>query len=185
VADSSHRSGGKRVLVPSLFAGLPPHWVEHNEERLRAQALLEDIPLFQEVPPHRLSDIVQVARRNSYAPGDKIVAMGELGSTLHVIRSGRVNVVRESESGEAIVLASLGPGEYFGELSLFDSGPRSATVIAAEQTETLSIGRADILQIVSRHVEVAVAFLTSLSARLRTADNLLETVSRGGRSGQG
>ena len=100
--------------------------------------------------------------------------MGDPGSTLHIIRSGRLNVLLESQGAEPLILASLGPGEFFGELALFDQGPRSATVVATEDAETFSLGRADILEIVNRYPEVALAFLASISARLRTADNRLD-----------
>jgi CRP/FNR family transcriptional regulator, cyclic AMP receptor protein len=165
----------------ALFPWFPAHRVQHSEEQMRAEELLANIPLFIEVPRFRLRAIAQVARRNSFRAGEVVFRMGELGSTLHVIRSGRMDIVRESESGDQIVLASLGPGEFFGELSLFDRGPRSATVIAAEDTRTLSLGRADILDILNRYPEVALAFLGSLCERLRTADNLLENAGRTGR----
>ena len=165
----------------ALFPWFPPHRVRRSEEQLRAEELLAGIPLFRSVPRHRLRAIAYAARRNSYAAGVTVIRMGELGSTLHVIRQGRMNVVREVEGGEPLVLATLGPGEFFGELSLFDRGPRSATVIAAEDTETLSLGRSDILDIMNRYPEVGLAFLNSLSERLRTADNLLENAGRSGR----
>jgi CRP/FNR family cyclic AMP-dependent transcriptional regulator len=161
----------------ALFPWFPAHQIAPSQQ-LRTEALIGHIPLFSEVPPHRLRAIAQIARRTSYSAGQVVFRTGELGSTLHVIRSGRMNVVREYESGEAVVLASLGPGEFFGELALFDQGPRSATVVAAEDTETISLGRTDILDLINRYPDVALAFLQSLSTRLRSADNLLENYSR-------
>jgi CRP/FNR family transcriptional regulator, cyclic AMP receptor protein len=166
------------VTHRALFPWFPAHRVRDSDEQLRAEDLLAHIPIFGDVPRNRLRAIAYVARRNEYLAGDTVIRMGELGSTLHVIRSGRMNVVRETEDGDAIILASLGPGEFFGELSLFDRGPRSATVIAAEDTKTLSLGRADILDIMNRYPEVAMTFLSSLCERLRTTDNLLENATR-------
>jgi CRP-like cAMP-binding protein len=165
----------------ALFPWFPAHRVRQSEEKARAEALLANIPLFKDVPSHRLHAIAQLAHRNTFRAGETVITMGELGSTLHVIRSGRMNVIRESAGSEPLVLASLGPGEFFGELSLFDRGPRSATVIAAEDAETLSLGRADILDILNRYPEIALAFLSSLCERLRTTDNLLENAGRAGR----
>jgi CRP-like cAMP-binding protein len=167
----------------ALFPWFPPHRVQRSEEQLRAEELLAGIPLFHSVPRHRLRAIAQVARRNAYRAGETVIKMGELGSTLHVIRRGRMNVVRDAEGAQPLVLASLGPGEFFGELSLFDRGPRSATVIAAEATDTLSLGRSDILDIINRYPEVSLAFLSSLCERLRTTDNLLENAGRSGQLG--
>jgi CRP-like cAMP-binding protein len=169
----------------ALFPWFPPHRVQRSEEQLRAEELLAGIPLFHGVPRHRLRTIAQATRRNAYEVGQTVIRMGEEGSTLHVIRRGRMNVVRDADGARPLVLASLGPGEFFGELSLFDRGPRSATVIAAADTETLSLGRSDILDIMNRYPEVALAFLSSLCQRLRTADNLLENAGRSGRLDRG
>ena len=65
--------------------------------------------------------------------------MGDPGSTLYVVESGQVNVVRDQEDGPGISLATFGPGEFFGELSIFDGERRSATVIAVEDTETVTL----------------------------------------------
>jgi CRP/FNR family transcriptional regulator/CRP/FNR family cyclic AMP-dependent transcriptional regulator len=157
-----------------LFPWFPAHEVRRSERELRAESLLGHIPLFSAVPPRRLRAIADLAHRNRFAAGETVIRMGDPGSTLHIIRSGRLNVLLESQGAEPLILASLGPGEFFGELALFDQGPRSATVVATEDAETFSLGRADILEIVNRYPEVALAFLASISARLRTADNRLD-----------
>ena len=174
--DDPHPNGDPEHRA--LFDWLPAHHVNRSEQQQRAEQLLGHIPLFSAVPPHRLRAIAQMAHRRRFSEGETVLRKGEVGSTLYVIRSGRMNVMRDTEGADAVVLASLGPGEFFGELALFDRQPRSATVIAAEETETLSLGRAEILDIIGRYPEVALAFLSSISSRLRTADNLLENFSR-------
>ncbi len=159
-----------------LFPWLPAHPIDPSREQLRAEALLSDIPLFSEVAPRRLRDIALIARRETFRAGETIVRMGEPGSTMYVLHSGRVNVVRE-RGDWAVVLASLGPGEFFGELALFDRQPRSATVVVAEDAETLSLDRTAMLRILKLYPEVAAAILSTLCARLRIADNLLENLS--------
>jgi CRP/FNR family cyclic AMP-dependent transcriptional regulator len=159
-----------------LFSWLPAHRVGSSEQQLRAESLLGQIPLFDAVPPHRLRAIFQVARRNTFSAGQTVFEEGEPGSTLHVVYSGRIDIVRQS-AGDPVVLTSLGPGEFFGELALFDRGPRSATAVAAEDTETLSLDRVDILDVVNRYPEVAMALLSSVCARLRTTDNLLDSLA--------
>ena len=161
----------------ALFPWLPAQRIEPSREQLRAEALLSDIPLFSEVPPRRLRDIALIARRETFRAGETIVRMGEPGSTMYVLHSGRVNVVRE-RGDWAVVLASLGPGEFFGELALFDRQPRSATVVVDEDAETLSLDRTAMMRILKLYPEVAVAVLSALSARLRTPDNLLENLGQ-------
>jgi CRP/FNR family transcriptional regulator, cyclic AMP receptor protein len=162
----------------ALFPWFPAHQVRPSEQQLRAEALIGHIPLFRAVPPYRLRSIAHAAHRNRFSAGETVLRTGEMGSTLHVIRTGLMHVVRETAGGGTVILASLGPGEFFGELALFDNQPRSATVVAAEDSETLSLGRADILEVINRYPEVAQAFLSSICARLRTTDNLLENFSR-------
>jgi CRP-like cAMP-binding protein len=69
-----------------------------------------------------------------------------------------------------VVLAVFGPGEFFGELSIFDGEMRSATVIAVEETEVLALGRFDIVRVVSHNPQIGLSLLKSLSARLRATD---------------
>jgi CRP/FNR family transcriptional regulator, cyclic AMP receptor protein len=161
---------GEHGRVSPSFRAHPTHWVAPDETRLRAQSLLEGIPLFSDMPLHHLRELARFARSESFAPGEAIVKMGEPGSTLYVIRTGRVNVVREQASGSSVLLAVFGPGEFFGELSIFDGERRSASVIAVEQTETVTLGRFDIVRVVSHNPQIGLSLLKSLSARLRATD---------------
>ncbi|MCC7106202.1 MAG: cyclic nucleotide-binding domain-containing protein [Chloroflexi bacterium] len=169
---------GERSQPRALFAWFPAHNVQHDEDQLRAETLLAGIPLFKRVPPHRLRAIAELTQTRSFKAGQVVFGMGEVGSRLYVIRSGEMQVVRGEPAGAPVVLARLGPGEFFGELSLFDRGTRSATVIATTDTETLTLGRADILELLQRFPEIGMSFLEALSDRLRTADNLLENADR-------
>jgi CRP/FNR family transcriptional regulator/CRP/FNR family cyclic AMP-dependent transcriptional regulator len=152
------------------FRAHPTHWFVPDERRMRAQSLLEGIPLFSEIPRHHLRELAQFARTESYASGDVIVRMGEPGSTLYVVKTGSVNVVRDQESGPGVSLATFGPGEFFGELSIFDGERRSATVIALEDTETVTLGRFDLMRVVSHNPQIGLSLLKSMSARLRETD---------------
>ena len=162
---------GEHASAGPAFRAHPTHWVAPDETRLRAQSLLEGIPLFSGVPLHHLRELARFARSESFAPGEEIVRMGEAGSTLYVIRSGRVNVVREQASGNSVVLAMFGPGEFFGELSIVDGERRSASVIAVEPTETVALGRFDVVRVVTHNPQVGLSLLKSLSARLRATDD--------------
>jgi CRP/FNR family transcriptional regulator/CRP/FNR family cyclic AMP-dependent transcriptional regulator len=161
---------GEHESVSPAFRAHPTHWVLPDEQRLRAQSLLEGIPLFSEVPRHHLRELARFARTESFAAGDLIVKMGEPGSTLYVVKAGQVSVVREQESGQMVTLATFGPGEFFGELSIFDGERRSATVIAVEDTETVTLGRFDLMRVVSHNPQIGLSLLKSLSARLRETD---------------
>ena len=160
-------------LTRPAFRADPSHQLVQDESRARAASLFGAIPLFRDVPPHHLRDLARFAQTETAPAGQEIIRMGEPGSTMYVIRAGRVNVVCEGPTGAPIILATLGPGEYFGELSIFDSETRSANVVAVEDTELLTLGRVDLVRIVSRNPELALALLKSLSVRLRAANERL------------
>ena len=170
--EPSPPDAGHATAAPAFRAD-PSHRLVQDELQARAASLFGEVPLFREVPPHHLRDLARFAQVEAFSAGEEIIRMGEFGATMYVIRAGRVNVVRERPSGEAVVLASLGPGEFFGELSIFDSETRSATVVAVEDTELLALGRLDVVRVVNRNSELALSLLKSLSARLRAADERL------------
>jgi CRP/FNR family cyclic AMP-dependent transcriptional regulator len=147
-----------------------PRRAEHcfwpDETRRNAQDLIREIPLFKNVPPHHLRELARFAHQQHFAAGETIIRMGEPGSTMYVISAGQVEVVLE-QPDQNIVLATLGPGEFFGELSIFDSEMRSATVVAVEPTEAWTLGRLDIVRILNRSPDMALSLLKSISARLR------------------
>lgn len=150
------------------------HWVAPDERRLRAQSELRRIPLFDGVPPHHLREIAKQTRRETFAPGDEIIHVGEVGSTMYAIQSGQVQVIGETASHEPVVLATLGPGDVFGELSIFDREVRSATVVATQRTEALTLGQLDVVRMVQNNPETALSLLRALGARLRAANQRLE-----------
>lgn len=155
--------------VMPAFRPDPRHRVWPNETRTHAQSLFREMPLFRDVPPHHLRQLARLAHRHEFEAGEVIIRMGDFGSTLYVIKSGRVEVVLERPT-ENIVVASLGQGEVFGELAIFDGELRSATVIAVEPTETVTLDHIDIVRVIHRSPELALSLLKSLSGRLRAAN---------------
>src|SRR6266536_3223661 len=147
----------------------PRHKVVPNKTRLQAQALFREIPLLRDVPPFHLRQLARLAHCRVFSAGEMILRMGELGTSMYVIQSGHVEVVLERPSGN-VVLATLGPGEFFGELAVFDGAVRSATVVAIEDTETVSLDHLDIIRVIQRSPELALSLLKSMSARLRAAN---------------
>jgi CRP/FNR family cyclic AMP-dependent transcriptional regulator len=164
---------GEHGRAGPAFRAHPTHWIVPDEHRMRTQSLIEGIPLFSGVPLHHLRELARFARTETFAAGETIVRMGEPGWTLYVVRSGRVRVLRDQPNGTTVELAVLGPGEHFGELSIFDGENRSATVIADVDTETVTLGRFDIVRVVSHNPQIGLSLLKSLSGRLRAADERL------------
>ena len=155
--------------VQPAFRPHPTHLRSPDHTRLQAQQLFPEVPIFGDMSSDHLRQLARIARSRTFAAGETIIQMGEPGATMFVIRSGRVEVVLERPARN-VVLASLGPGDFFGELSIFDGEVRSASVIAIEETETLTLGQLDVMRMVSRSPELAWSLLKSLSARLRSAN---------------
>jgi CRP-like cAMP-binding protein len=112
-----------------------------------------------------------VTREKSYPKGSVILFEDDPGDSLFVVRDGRVKVVLIGEDGREVILGVLGVGEYFGELSLIDDRPRSAHVIAMEDSNLLVLRREDFRKRVESSPSVAWSLLTELSRRLRRADD--------------
>lgn len=151
------------------FRPHPTHRCSPDHTRIDALNLFSEIPIFRGMSPEQLRQLARIAHSRTFSVGETVIRMDEPGSMLYVIRSGRVEVVLERATGN-VALAELGPGEFFGELSIFDGEVRSATVIATEETETLTLGQFDVMRMTQRSPELAWALLKSLSARLRAAN---------------
>jgi uncharacterized membrane protein len=104
---------------------------------------------------------------------------GDAGESLYAIRSGRIEVFVESHDGERLVLNISGPGDLLGEISLLDGGPRTASAVTLEDCEALVMNRDDLVELVGRHPNAAIAMLTVVGQRLRSTDAFLrDHVSR-------
>ena len=108
-----------------------------------------------------------------YPTGAYIAREGEPGDALHTVLEGSVRIVLTDPGGAETTLTVLGPGDTFGELSLLDGRPRSASAIAAEPTRTLVVTRNDFDRWLADRPAAARGLLTALSLRLRQTDNIL------------
>ncbi len=128
------------------------------------------ISIFSSLPDATISDIAELMKRKSYKKGDTLCSHDEVGDTLYVIESGQVKVSLYNESGKEIILSLLKAGDFFGEMSLLDSQPRSANVIATKPAELLLLKQKDFLDYLSRFPKLALLILKEISKRLRVAD---------------
>jgi CRP/FNR family cyclic AMP-dependent transcriptional regulator len=132
---------------------------------------LATVPLFRGIDRTVLEKFAEVTSEKSYPKGSVILFEDDPGDSLFVVREGRVKVVLIGEDGREVILGVLGVGEYFGELSLIDDRPRSAHVIAMEDSNLLVLRREDFRKRVESSPSVAWGLLTVLSRRLRRADD--------------
>ncbi len=135
--------------------------------------LRHKIPLFVGFGPSDFGSLKKCLVRRRYPGGQALFHMGDEGSSLHIIERGRVKITIPSSSGEELILAILEAGDLLGELSLFDGKPRSATVQALEDTETLCLHREDLLALMRSRFDVVEKILEVLARRIRDTDTLL------------
>jgi CRP-like cAMP-binding protein len=132
---------------------------------------LATVPLFSALDRIELQRFADVTREKFYPKGSVILFENDPGDSLFVVRAGRVKVVLIGEDGREVILGVLGVGEHFGELSLIDDRPRSAHVIAMDDSHLLVLRREDFRARVEASPKVAWGLLAELSRRLRRADD--------------
>ncbi|HET7654790.1 MAG TPA: cyclic nucleotide-binding domain-containing protein [Acidimicrobiales bacterium] len=126
---------------------------------------LAQVELFHGMSSHELEAIHEHAKEMTFRAGDVIGAEGERGGRFHLILDGEVDV---DVHGEA--RPPLGPGASFGEMSLVDDAPRSATLRAKTDVRTLSISGFNFRPMLVEHPQIALKLLQQLSARLRRVE---------------
>jgi len=102
-----------------------------------------------------LEDILTVTSLRSYQEGDIVVTEGEQGSSLFLVVTGQVKVFTRGERGEHLPLAELGPGDFFGEVSLLTGRPRTATITAKTEVVAIELDKDDVDRISVDHPEVS------------------------------
>ncbi|HEX8977742.1 MAG TPA: Crp/Fnr family transcriptional regulator [Solirubrobacteraceae bacterium] len=136
-------------------------------------ALLHGIPAFSDLGDAELARVAEVTVPRTFQGGEAIFHEGDESDTCYVVRSGHVRAVREHTDGRTLTLATLGPGDIFGELAIFDEERRSATVEALDDLEVVGILGADMRRMLRRHPDIAVKLLAALSRRLRETNERL------------
>jgi len=129
----------------------------------RARDSLGQVPLFAGLPPRHLKRVGDLTEEVRFMEGATVVRQGDAGDTFFVILEGEAKVA--GPSGR--VVNRLRPGEYFGEISLLDGGPRTASVVAETPLTMLALSRASLLRLVQREPAVGVRLLGHVAMMLR------------------
>lgn len=130
--------------------------------------MISEPTLFSELAPADIQLIAShgVARR--YPKGSVLINEGDESDSLYVILEGKVRVYLSDDSGKEVILRTQGSGEYFGELAIIDSAPRSASVITVETTRVSVVTRAAFEQCMREHEDLALQLIRSLATRVRS-----------------
>ncbi len=136
--------------------------------------LLKKVSLFEGLDENELTALASSTVVRTFPKDNVIILAEEQGDTLFVIQRGRVKVSIVSEDGREVILSTLGEGDFFGDMSLLDSKPRSANVTATEETELLMLRRGDFLHLIKNIPQIAIKLLAVLAGRLRKTDRKIE-----------
>ncbi|MGE0453865.1 MAG: Crp/Fnr family transcriptional regulator [Vicinamibacteria bacterium] len=139
--------------------------------------LLRTVPIFTDLGEAEIESLARLTTRRRLPKDGVVFFENEAGDSLFVIVEGRVKVTILGDDGREIILSVLGPGDFFGEMALLDHEPRSATAIAADETELLCLLRADFDGAVAENRTILPALLKVLTARLRHANHQISTLA--------
>ena len=134
---------------------------------------LSEIPLFSQLRESDIAGLAKVTQERSYPKNSLIVFADDPGDALYVVLSGQVKIVIGAEDGREVILSIRGEGEFFGEMSLIDHEPRSAHVIAMENSKLLVLRRDDFARCMREMPEIATGLLRAMCRRLRQADSMI------------
>lgn len=129
--------------------------------------LIKKVPLFAQLNEHQLNAVVQICTRRTYKTGTILFSEKEVGSVFYMVLSGSVKIYTTSNSGEEKILSICKTSESFGELSLIDGKPRSASAQTLEECVLLTITDQSFLDLLRTHFDISLGIMQELSNRLR------------------
>src|SRR5882762_3121891 len=148
------------------------------EALLNNTQLLGQVPIFQELPAETIADLAKRVWHKQAEAGSVIVSQEDPGDALFVIAKGKVKIVLYGETGREIILSIMKAGDFFGEMSLLDRQPRSANVVALEDSELLCLDREAFQTHLAAHPSTALGILAEMSRRLRHADEVIGNLAQ-------
>ena len=132
--------------------------------------MLKQSPVFSLVPTDDLRQVAQALEERKFFSGDRIFEINAQGDNLYILVSGQVGISIDPDPSSRNFIATLGPGDCFGEMNLLDDKPRSATAHAIEDAVVLSLDKSRLRGLILSYPEISIGMLRSLSLRLREAN---------------
>ena len=138
---------------------------------------LREVPLFSEMDDQEVAEIRAIMDELKFRPGQLIVRDGEEGDLFYVVTEGEVHVIIQDATGKELVLHEVGPGGFFGELSMLTNQPRSASVKAVNHVTTLALERDEFFDFLYKRPAAAIDVLVELGGRLHDMDDILRNMA--------
>ncbi len=154
-----------------MLVGTPDAGAEAGRDLVDAS--LRRVSLFAGLDDDSWQSLRNRLKQSSCSRADAIFTEGDSGGELHVILTGKVKISRAAADGRENLLAVLGPGDLFGELSLFNPGPRTATATAITDVQLATFSHDDLRPVIIEQPEVAAELLRALAERLRQTNDAM------------
>lgn len=139
--------------------------------------LLHGVPLFEPLSENEIQDVATKIQIRQTPKGTVVLNEGDKSDSLYIVLSGKVKIFLIDESGVEITLNVLHEGEYFGEVSLFDSGVRSASVVTLEDSYFGVLEKDEVLSLISAHPEMLQNIMSGATKRLRDLSNNVRSLA--------
>ena len=157
------------ALWSTMFTG--------DAKRRSLHEILRQIPVFQDLTDFELKFVVPILHQREYASDELIFREGEAGNGMYIVQSGQVDILGHSKSGDDILYATLFDRQFFGELSLVDGQPRSATAICRQASTLYGFFKPDLLELIDKNPAIGTKILFNLTnvlgSRLRDSNSKL------------
>lgn len=137
---------------------------------------IELVPIFSSLTFDEMMEVAGITISRTYKKGEMVYSAGDKNKMLYVIHKGKVKLTRVSASGREQVISVLGPGNFMGELSLFNDEPVTNNAEALEDTTVCIIDGDKLKEIMAKYPTIAFKVLEELSTRLKRAENLIENL---------
>jgi CRP-like cAMP-binding protein len=167
----------KQFVDPTSVA-LPAEPRKLTPQAARALEILGASIAFQHVSRERLIDIAEEGRRRLFLHDQLLMRQGADSDSLHIVVKGKVEVERNVGGGKTVVLAELHPGDIVGEMGVLNGDPRTATVKALDDVETLEVSAGHLKHVFQEDPEVLLAIMKVINERLKTTEDVVDTTVR-------
>lgn len=129
---------------------------------------LGDSPLFAALSRRELRNLATILHHRTYQDGEFVFLKGQPGAAMFIIKTGQINVIDYRRDNSATEIATLNPGDFFGELALLDDSPRSASAMAVEPTELYAISRTDLEHLLTTSPQIGLRVYRALAVIIGT-----------------
>lgn len=149
----------------------------NDQERALIGKFVQNLAIFKNLSDENLNQVINEFSLARFSNGDPIFYQTDESTDLYLILQGSVRACLQNEEGQELVLTHFRQGDFFGEMSLLDGRPRSATMVAQEDTSLAVLKRSKFLHALKKEPMIALDLLSALVQRLRKADEMIESLA--------